>query len=202
MRLSVFAVVVVLSMSTAIFAQHSAGSSAGASHSSYSGSSSSSASSHISSGSTSHVSRTSAPSRPSSPSRDNAAPEKKGLFSSLRHPFKKATPVQSVRYKPTVPCFKEPCAICPSGGSRNGACRVVNTGCRSGQAWNGFGCGAQYWSNDCTALAHQLAAMRRQMHGQNDIDSLHYRLLQDQYQQCERRFGSYAFSNAFLFDIP
>ncbi len=196
MRLSGLVLLVVLSLSVTVFAQHSAGS--GASHSSHSGSSSLSASSHTSSGSVSHISSPGAASRPSSSS--SSKPEK-GFFASLRHPFKKETPVQTVRYKPTVPCFREPCAICPSGGSRNG-CRVVSAACRSGQAWNGFGCGTQYWSNGCTALANQLAAMRRQMHGQNDIENLHYRLLRDQYEQCERRFGDYTFSNAFLFDIP
>jgi len=199
MRFSGLVLVVVLSVSAVLVAQHSGGFSSGASHSSYSGSSNSSASSHSSGSSVSHISSSSAASRPSSSS--NSKPEK-GLFSSLRHPFRKATPAQSVRYKPTVPCFREPCAICPSGGSRNGGCRVVTTACGSGQAWNGFGCGAQNWSNGCTALANQLSAMRRQMRGQNDIESVYYRLLRDQYEQCERRFGAYAFSNAFLFDIP
>jgi len=77
----------------------------------------------------------------------------------------------------------------------------------SGQAWNGFACGLPYWSNDCEALARQLAAHRRQMQGQNDYgQSLRLRLLQEQYEQCLRRsrvpFGAYAFNDASLFDIP
>lgn len=201
MRFSGLVLVVVLSVSAVLFAQRSGGFSSGGSHSSSSGGSSSSASSHISS-SSGTISRTSSPSNlPSSKlpsSKENAAPEKKGFFSSLRHPFKKTTPVQNVRYKPTRPCFKEPCAVCPSGGSRSNACRVVSGACRSGQTWNGFGCAAQSWSNNCTALANELAAERRQ----HDPSSALYQLLRNQYEQCERRFGSYAFTDAFLFDTP
>jgi hypothetical protein len=66
----------------------------------------------------------------------------------------------------------------------------------------------QYWSNDCAALAGQLAAQRRQM--QNRIDpseTLIYQMLLDRYEQCVRldRFrspGSFAFNELNVFDVP
>ncbi|MGA7849798.1 MAG: hypothetical protein WCA13_11890 [Terriglobales bacterium] len=80
---------------------------------------------------------------------------------------------------------------------------ITSNACSSGQAWNGFACGVPYWSNDCEALAGQMADQRRQMEGQSDYgQALRLRQLQDQYDQCLRRFGSYPFFSAFLFDTP
>jgi len=84
---------------------------------------------------------------------------------------------------------------------------VANNMCRAGQSWNGFACGTQYWFNDCRALADQLAAQERQMRGQNDPgQSLRHQLLQNQYEQCLKRFSllpfGYAFNDARLLDVP
>ncbi len=221
MRLSGFVIAAVLFVSATLLGQHtsgaggssSGGSSSGASHSSYSGGSSSSASSHSSSSSASHIASTGAAASRLSPSaklpstKENAAPEKKGFFSSLRHPFRK--PVQRAEFRRPVRCLKEPCAVCPPGESRNGngACVVANNGCAAGQSWNGFACGTQYWFNDCRALADQLAAERQQIRGRNDPgQSLRHRRLQEQYEDCLMRsrlpFGAYAFNDARLLDTP
>jgi hypothetical protein len=76
--------------------------------------------------------------------------------------------------------------------------------CPAGQSWNGFGCGGQYLSSDCSLLANQLAEERELMQGQvNPGESLRYRILQRQYEQCMSRFGFGAFgSYEGLFDIP
>jgi len=219
MRLSGLVIAAILLVSATLLAQHSSGggsSSGGSSHGGYSGgSSASSASSHTSSASASHVGSTGAAashlsSSSKSPSiKANAAPEKKSSRSFL-HPFRK--PVQSAEFKRPAPCRKGPCPICPPGESRNGngACGppvVASNVCRAGQTWNGFACGTQYWFNDCRALADQLAAQERQMRGQNDPgQSLRHQLLQNQYEQCLKRFSlrpfGYAFNDALPLDIP
>jgi hypothetical protein len=134
----------------------------------------------------------------------NAAPERKGFFSSLRHPFRKPGPVQTAEFK-RRPCRKEPCAVCPPGESRNGgACVVLGSVCPAGLVWNGFACGSRYWLNDdCRALAEQLAEQQRQMRGQNDPgQSLRYQLLRQQYEQCLERYRFHGNSSASLFDDP
>jgi hypothetical protein len=84
---------------------------------------------------------------------------------------------------------------------------LASNACPSNQAWNGFACGTQGWFNDCGYLAQQIAEQKRQMQSQNDYgQSLRYRMLQDQYQQClmHSRIGSgaYAFNSLFLLDTP
>jgi hypothetical protein len=208
MRLSGPFLVSVLFLSASLLAQHASGggSSSGGSHGGYSGGSSSSASSarsFSSAGSGSHVASASASSHQSSSSRASftkasAAPEEKGR--SFWHPFRK--PVQSAELK-RVACFKGSCGVCPRGQSRagNGACVIASNVCTAGQYYS---CGGY---NDCSALAQQLAEQKRQMRSQNDFgQSLRYRLLQEQYQQCLMRsrsgFGAYAFSSALLLDTP
>ncbi len=227
MRLSGLVVAALLLVSATLFAQHTSGSSgssssssagssgwssSGASHSSYSGGSSSSTGSHNSSNSASHVASTGAAASHPSPStklpsaQENAAREKKGFRSFLRHPFRKPKPVQAAEFKRPVPCLKAPCPVCPSGQSRsgNGACVpsvVASNVCPPGQFWNGFACGVQYRFNDCSALAEQLAARERQMRGQNDPGhALFYRLLRQQYESCLAPYGSPLFSRASWFD--
>jgi hypothetical protein len=56
-------------------------------------------------------------------------------------------------------------------------------------------------------LAQQLANQKEQMQSQSDFgQSLRYRQLQDQYQQClarsGSRFGTYALGGALLLDTP
>ena len=221
MRLSGLVVAAILFVSATLLAQHSSGaggSSSGGSHSSSSGgsSSSSSASSHISSSSASHVASTGAATSHLSPStklssaklpsaKVNAAPEKQGFRSFLRHPFKKSAPVQTAEFK-RRPCRKEPCAVCPPGGSHNGgACVVPSNVCSTGQFWNGFACGStQYrFNNDCRALLDQLVGQQRQMRGQDDPgQSLRYQSLRQQYEQCLERSRFHGYSSASLFDAP
>lgn len=136
-----------------------------------------------------------------------AQPEKRSLVSFLRHPLKKHEPVVAALRQP--PCRQKPCPVpCPGGGLRgkNGACVVTTNACLLGQPWNGA-CGA-YWSNSCDALARQLEAQRRHMQSGSDPgESLIYRTLRDQYDQCLGRygyasFGSYTFNDLGLFDTP
>ncbi len=215
MRLSGLVSVAILLISVTLLAQHSSGgggSSSGGSHGGYSGASSSyasSAGSHSSSGpaaGTSASSQTSLSSRASS-SKASASPQMKSSRS-FWHPFRKTTLAQTAEFKRPVPCLKGRCPVCPPGEARNGngACMVASNVCSSGQNWNGFSCGS-YPFNDCSALAAQLAAQRDQMLGQDDYgQSLRYRLLRDQYEQCLMRsrfsFGAYAFNDPFLFDLP
>ncbi len=212
MRLSGLVIATILWVSASLLAQHSSAggsSSGGSSHGGYSGGSSvSSASSHTSSASASHVGITSATSRqPSSfskspPANGKPSPEKKSSRSFL-HLFRKPQPVQSAGLKRPTPCLKGKCPVCPPGEARggSGACVVANNMCAAGQSWNGFACSTQYWFNDCSALASQLAAQQRRMRGQSDPgQALMYRLLRQQYESCLARYGSHTFSDAFLFD--
>jgi hypothetical protein len=216
MRLSGLVFASLLFVSSVLVAQHAGAasggsSSAGSSHSSYSGGSTSSMSSRGSSA-PSHVSSTSTASRSSSASasrtvpgklsstKEGAEPEKK--HSSFWHPFRK--PVPSAEFRRPAPCFRQSCAACPAGQSHNGrgACGVVSNVCSSGQYGNGFGCGTQYWLNDCRALANQLAAEQQRMQGQvSPGESVRYQSLLNQYEQCASRYG-YAFNNALLLDAP
>jgi hypothetical protein len=213
MRLSGFVVAANLLLSVTLMAQHSTGGgsshggSSGASssfsaHGGFSGGSGASVSNHNSGSSASHAGGTSPSPSSKASSKENASPEKKNSHSFL-HPFRKASPVQRAAFKHPAPCLKgRPCP-CPTGGSHfGGACVPANNGCQAGQSWNGLTCGVPYWSNDCNALAEQLAAQREQMQGQSDYgQSLRLRMLQQQYQQCLSRFGSYQFS-ALLLDTP
>jgi hypothetical protein len=220
MRLSGLVLASLLVVSSALFAQHAGGagggsssagsSSAGSSHSSYSGASvsssshSSSAPSHVSS-TTSHASSATgaartAPGKLAPTTKEGLAPKKSGP--SFWHPFRK--PVVTAEFRRPEPCFKRPCAVCPPGQSHNGrgACGVVSSVCSSGQHGNGFGCGTQYWLNDCRALANQLAMEQQRMQGQvSPGESVRYRSLLDQYERCASRYG-YAFNNALLLDTP
>ncbi len=223
MRLSGLVIAAILLVSATLLAQHSSGasgsggaSSGGSSHGSsgYSGGSSSSVSSHVSSTSTrisagtSSAAKAGSNARTGAPQRtSNAQPEKKSHFSFLRHKKPVPKPVAEAEFKP-IGCKKGQICRCPGGGTPNaaGACVPQQVACPMGQGWSGFGCGAQYWFRDCSALAEQLARQKEQMRGQNDYgQSLRYRLLQQQYEQCLMRsrspFGAYAF-NALLLDTP
>ena len=87
------------------------------------------------------------PAPKSPPTAARPAPEKKGFFSFLRHPFRRKPPRTAVLPRPT-PCKKEPCKIsCPPGESRNGkgvcaAPVVASNQCEPGQIWNGAACAA------------------------------------------------------------
>lgn len=128
----------------------------------------------------------------------NAKPEKKGVFSFLRH--KKPAP-KSADFVPAIRCKKgENCRICT--GARRGRC-IVETSCPGGLVWNGFSCAPQYaFSSECSGLANQLTSMRRQGLG-DPGQSLMYRVLLSQYESCLGRFGMASLgSYPSLFDTP
>ena len=211
MRLAGFVLAILVFASSIFIVQHSfaaAGSSSttsgGSSHGGGSGSSSSA--SHSSASSVSHSTTTSGGGSKTAQTRlanakGNAASEKKA-GRSLFHPFRK--PVQRVEFR--HPCLKEPCSVCPPGGSRFGKCVVTST-CVSGQVWNGFSCVASnWWFNDCSELAAQLAAQARHMQGTNDPgQAFVYQMLKREYDLCMERAGrglsSYAIDEALLFDV-
>jgi hypothetical protein len=174
MRLSCLVVVVLLVVSSSVFAQHS---SAGAS-ASFSGGGSHGGSVGSSSGSYSSSSHSSGPSAPHSSGsqlahstlsglnirqaalKPNATAtgtqaEKRGFFSHLRHPFRGSarTLETSLRFPA---CTKQPCKlpICPHGQSLNGngVCAATNLGALSCQTGNYSGAGACY-PDDCQGLA-------------------------------------------------
>ena len=122
------------------------------------------------------------------------------------HPFRRPQPAKAEFHFP-VRCVKEPCTVCPPG-SRYGACLVANNFCPGGESWNGVGCSPQYLFHDCSSLARQLEAQRRQMRGRNDPgQSLIYQTLLSQYQQCMARyglqpFGSFAFNERMADLMP
>jgi hypothetical protein len=213
MRLAAFVLALLVFVASIFIAQHSlaagassSGASGGGSHGG--GSSSSGSASHSSAPSVSHSTTTSAAgSKTAQPSmlannKGNAASEKK-TGRSFFHPFRK--PVQRVEFR--RPCLKEPCSVCPPGGSRFGKCLVTST-CVSGQVWNGFSCVASnWWFNDCSELAAQLAAQARHMQGTNDPgQAFVYQMLKREYDLCMERaghgLGSYATDEALLFDTP
>ncbi|MGB9195811.1 MAG: hypothetical protein WCB53_02670 [Terriglobales bacterium] len=114
-------------------------------------------------------------------------PEKKGIFSFLHH--KKPEP-ELQRTNFVVPRFR----------CRHGQNCFTPTACRSSSAWNSSYCGVQYdqyyWFGACQALADQLAAGGNGMRSAGD--SLRYRMLREQYEQCMQRCGQGAFSS-YLF---
>ncbi len=230
MRLSALVIASLLCVSSTLVAEHStsSGSSSSASsggssssHSSSSGGSSSSSShnssssansagSHNSSSSASHVSGTSGassrfvPSNKGSSTRESKIQQQK-VGRTFWHPFRKEKPVSAAI--PRLHCPKGPCPVpvCRPGQSASrGGCVVTASSCSAGQIWNGFSCGLQYWSNDCTELANRLAAQRRLMQGQNDPgQTLIYRTLLKQYEACTERYGGGFFNSyASLSDIP
>jgi hypothetical protein len=219
MRLSGLVISSILFVSLTLLAQHSSGggggsSGAGGSHGGFSGGSysSSSGSSHVSSSSASNSSGSSTSSSHPSPSsklsssstnsKANVETDRKSSRSFF-HPFRKEKLVENTNFKRPPKCLKEPCAVCPAGSARNGACVVASSSCLYGQLGNGFACGTQGFSSDCQALAGQLAAQRRRMRGQNDpSQNMIYQLLLNQYEQCLRRRNSYAFNGGLLFDTP
>lgn len=203
MRLSSFLVTTVLLVSVALFAQHGAG--GGGSHSGGSASSTSMASSHSFTSSSSHS--TSSASAPKSFAKGSGAQQAKSSHS-LLHPFRKSKPEQAAVFTPTWTCVRRPCPICPTGQARNGkgACAPVTNACLAAY---GFSCGGQYWSNDCNALAGQLASQQRFITNSDPSETLIYQTLLAQYEQCVNRyrFGAYglgflAFDEGNLFALP
>jgi len=226
MRLSGLVVAAILLVSATLLAQHPSGaggsssggsssvSSSGASfHSSYS----SSSSSHVNSAGSSVSSRSSGSASSSSgrtgqatvgssvrthAPESGAKPEKKSVFSFLRH--KKPTPKSSLQAEaePPLRCKKgRNCTPCAAGENRNGVGACVSMAqahrCPNGEFWNGFACGLPYRFNDCSTLASQLAAQERHMLGQSDAgQDLFYQLLKQQYEACLGRFGFYAYRSA------
>ena len=225
MRLSGLVVAAILLISVTLLAQHSSAgggsSSGGSSHggSSFSAGSSTSVSSHSSTASSgsSRVSHgTSSSAKAGSNARTHApehsasaTPEKKNhiLFWRHKEPTPKA-PTEAAFI--TTGCKKGRICTCPGGGIPNaaGKCFVrTQVWCSGVGVGNGGTCGGQYWANDCRALAEQLAEEKRRIESQDDYgESLRYRTLENQYEQCLRRsrlpFGAYAFNSELLLDTP
>ena len=156
-------------------------------------------------------------------------PEKRSIVSFLRHPFQRPKPVTTAKFR-RPPCRKEPCAVCPPGESRHGrggcmSSAIESNECQAGLVWNGFGCGTRYLVNDCSALAAQLEQQDQLMHsvmtsqqqscsrdsaspecadlqGQSGRESLRYRQLREQYNQCMAHSRSFAFGGTLLPGIP
>jgi hypothetical protein len=203
MRLAVVLALVLL-IPTWLVAQHSAGggsSSGGSSHSSSvssGGFSSPSRSSSMSSpgNSRSSVSSTSSPKAASDAwihaqnAPTKVEPKKPTHFFLWRH--KEAAKPAAFAERFPFGCKKGQICTCPGGGARNAAgnCASVQyLSCGLGLSWNNYGCGQQYWFNNCRALADQLSAVQRQMLGQTGAAvSLRYRLLQDEYERCQHAF--------------
>jgi len=128
----------------------------------------------------------------------NPKSEKRGFFGFLHH---QKAQQRTAAFVPPVRCMRgQNCSVC----RKTGTC-IVETSCANGLVWNGFSCSAQYaWWNDCAQIASQLAAMRRQMRGQNDPGlGLMYDLLLRQYQSCQARYGGAPlFADAGWLDLP
>jgi hypothetical protein len=210
MRLSCLVVVVLLVVSSSVFAQHSsAGSSAsfsgGGSHGGSVGNSSGSysSSSHSSGPSASHSSGAQlGPStqqlahstsgglnmrQPSAPATTTQA-EKRGFFSHLRHPLWKptATPETSLRLPV---CKKQPCIlpICPRGQSLNGTgvCAATNLGalsCQAGTYGSTGACGPLY-PDDCRGLP--LALDRLALIQDEQARQAKSEILRREYSRCQ-----------------
>jgi hypothetical protein len=210
MRLSCLVVVVLLVVSSSVFAQHSsAGSSAsfsgGGSHGGSVGSSSVSysSSSHSSSPSASHSSGAQLTSstqqlahstssglnmRQPSASATGTQAEKKGFLSHLWHPSRRPAPVAETSLRLPV-CKKQPCTlpICPRGQSLNGkgVCAATNLGALSCQAGNYLSTGAcgSLYPDDCRGLAlalNNLALIQDEQARQAKRD-----ILQREYARCD-----------------
>jgi hypothetical protein len=75
--------------------------------------------------------------------------------------------------------------------------------CLPGLYWNSYACGAEFWFDDCRALANQLTAEEQSMQLQSGGgDILHYELLRKQYEQCMQRYGYFDPFMASLLDTP
>jgi len=207
MRRSFLIIAATLIMSAFLAAQH-AGSAAtssssggsSSSHSGYSGGSSSAShsASHFSSlGSSAHH----APALPrSSPStaikspyvKQDAQPEKASGHSFF-HPFRKPQPTEKAAFIHPQTCWRKPCAVCPGGQSSNGrgACVPVSETCLAHPLSLGLYCSTPYWwSNQCRALADELAVEQQSMRGHSYVgESMQYRRLSEQYEDCLRRTG-------------
>jgi len=202
MRLSGFVVgsLFFLSMSAVVLCQHSSGGggSSGVGAGGYSGVSSSGSSSH-GGGVSSAGSLGGSHSSSYVPSSGRTQSGKTG--SNVVRPLE---PVKKTAFMPALHCRKgQNCGFC----RRTSTC-IVETSCANGLVWNGFSCGpANYWWNDCreiAKLANELAAMRRQMQGQNDPGmNLTYEMLVREYQSCMARYGGGSLiADANWFDIP
>ena len=173
MRLSgLFVTLAFLVSSTVVVcAQHGGSSSGGGGGSHGGGGVSSSAGSvsggHVSSGSGSHVSSsTTTHTSPSAKLSSGKETQSKGP--SFFHPFRKPEPVVATK-EFERPCLHGACAVCPPGFGRNGGGMCSNTRNACQNTWSTFACGTQAWMyRDCSSLAAQLEAQRRQMRGSVD----------------------------------
>jgi len=147
----------------------SSGSSGG--HSSNSGSySSHSGPSHSSHSSGAHPVR-----EPNVGMRGKTWTEKRGLFSILRHPFRKPQPEPEPKARLTAElrrpiCFHGPCKVCPTGLARGGGCggsvvtAYAHDSCAAGRTWNGNACLQNHFPYDCNAERVAMEQQAQRMH--------------------------------------
>ena len=173
MRLSGLLVVSILLCSAVAFSQHGGG--GGGSHGSSSGGSSFASSAGFSHGTSTLSSHSVGTTRISS-AKTSAKSERKAVANKI--------------VKPSFGCAKGQNCTCP-GGTRNafGGCTPTPkiASCSSG-VWNGYSCGAEGWFNDCRQLADQVSLQQRQLNRNGIRDGLRFRLLEDQYDYCQRAF--------------
>lgn len=191
-------------LSSMLAAQHAGGAASSSSGNSVSHSSSGGSSSAIhsvgslgASGSAAHsiapTSRPSAPSTIKSPYVKRTTQPEKAPGHSFFHPFRKPEPIKKAAFIRPQPCWRKPCNVCPSGQSSNGrgACVPVSEMCLANPLSLGLYCSTPYWwSNQCRALANELAAEEQSMRNHNYVgESMEYQRLREQYEDCLRRRG-------------
>jgi hypothetical protein len=107
------------------------------------------------------------------------------------HPDFLGQDIREVRAESGRQCNSEKAYRMPAGGTRNafGGCTPTPkiASCSSG-VWNGYSCGAEGWFNDCRQLADQVSLQQRQLNRNGIRDGLRFRLLEDQYDYCQRAF--------------
>ena len=152
----------------------SSGSSGG--HSSNSGSySSHSGSSHSGPSHSSHSSGAHPVREPNVGMRGKTWTEKRGLFSILRHPFRKPQPEPEPKARLTAElrrpiCFHGPCKVCPTGLARGGGCEgsvvtaYAHDSCAAGRTWNGNACLQNHFPYDCNAERVAMEQQAQRMH--------------------------------------
>jgi hypothetical protein len=152
-------------------------SSSGGGHSSggsgSSGSGGHSSGGHVSSGHGSATSPSYSVRGPNAEMRGKTGTEKRGFFSTLRHPFRKPQPKPDEKLTADLRrpiCFRGPCAMCPTGIARGGGCggTVVATYARrscAGGVWNGGACFQQSrFPYDCNAERVAMEQQAQRMH--------------------------------------
>jgi hypothetical protein len=140
--------------------------------------------------------------------------QKRGLFSFLRHPFRKPLPPETTN-EPAASlrrpvCFRGPCAVCPKGGCGGAviANNIVRHPCPAGEFRSGGGCRPQAFLDDCNGLQMMVERQAQRMQeaqaarpsacsadpqqcsassSSAESEASLYRELQERYQACQRK---------------